>query len=245
MTATAKATSNTELATATLREAIFRGEYQPGTRLLEVPLSEALGISRTPLRQALVELEKEGLVERKSTTGYVVRSLTFADVCDAVELRGMLEGAAARKAAERGVPQVELDAMQACIDTIDVVLADIPHSVDLEAYSSANVALHNLIVTASGSRILREEIERAMSLPFSSPGAFLLTQREDKTFMQSLLVSQSQHRAVLDAITRREGARAEAIMREHTRIVRSNLEFIMTRDESLRRQVPGLSLVVD
>lgn len=237
--------NNTDTAVAALRERIIKGILGPGERLLEVPLAEDLGISRTPLRQALLQLEREGLVERKQTTGFVVRRLTFADVSDAIELRGMLEGLGARRAAERGVPARLLALMAAKLDEIDLALANAPGILDMDAYTEANRGFHAALVEAAGSPFFSAEIARVEALPFSSPSAFLLNQRNDLPFQRSLITAQAQHRAVLEAMTRREGARAEAIMREHARIALSNLEYIMQKDRSLRVHVPGLALLVD
>src|SRR5512143_3757926 len=85
-----------------LRELILNGEFQAGARMSELPLVERLGVSRTPLRLALAELEHEGLLRSLSRAGYAVREFTQDDIRDAIELRGVLEGTAARFAAERG-----------------------------------------------------------------------------------------------------------------------------------------------
>jgi DNA-binding GntR family transcriptional regulator len=85
-----------------LRKKILGGELKGGTRLYEVPLAEELEISRTPLRDAMSRLAEEGLLERAQSGGFVVRQFSFPDVIDAIELRGVLEGTAARLAAERG-----------------------------------------------------------------------------------------------------------------------------------------------
>src|ERR1700755_135125 len=91
-----------------LRELILSGEFEPGERMSELPLVERLGVSRTPLRLALATLEHEGLLRNLSGGGYAVRAFTQADMRDAVELRGVLEGTAARFAAERGAAPREL-----------------------------------------------------------------------------------------------------------------------------------------
>src|ERR1700740_3158358 len=85
-----------------LREMILRGELPPGERLAEVALAERLGVSRTPIRQALPALAREGLRAASARRGFVVRSFSPQDVLDAVETRGVLEGLAARRVAERG-----------------------------------------------------------------------------------------------------------------------------------------------
>src|SRR5438093_79098 len=92
--------SQTTKATLGLRELVFSGEFAPGERLSEVELAERLGVSRTPLRMALMTLAHEGLLEPLSRRGFVVRAFSRADVTDAIELRGVLEGTAARFARE-------------------------------------------------------------------------------------------------------------------------------------------------
>ena len=83
-----------------LREQILAGQFRPGERMSELRLVERVGVSRTPLRLALATLEHEGLLRVLPGGGYVVREFTRADIRDAIELRGVLEGTAARFAAE-------------------------------------------------------------------------------------------------------------------------------------------------
>jgi GntR family transcriptional regulator of vanillate catabolism len=85
----------------TLRELILKGEFQPGERLSELALVARLRVSRTPIRLALDRLAHEGLLEPSPSGGFVVREFTIEDVWDAIEMRGVLEGSAARLAAER------------------------------------------------------------------------------------------------------------------------------------------------
>src|SRR5690348_9067596 len=82
-----------------LREMLLRGEFAPGERISELPLVARLGVSRTPIRLSLERLAHMGLLETGAGGGFVVRSFAISDVYDAIELRGILEGAAARLAA--------------------------------------------------------------------------------------------------------------------------------------------------
>ena len=86
--------------------------------------SELLGVSRTPVRSALMRLEQEGLLEALPNGGYAVRTFSERDVSDAIELRGTLEGLAARLAAERGAPPVVLREARACLQRIDELLRE-------------------------------------------------------------------------------------------------------------------------
>src|ERR671913_2233804 len=105
-----------------LREMILAGELPGGARIAEVAISEQLGVSRTPIRAALMRLEQEGLLEALPNGGYAVRTFSERDVADAIELRGTVEGLAARVAAERGVAPEVLDEARACLSEVDALL---------------------------------------------------------------------------------------------------------------------------
>jgi len=88
-------------------------------------------------------------------------------------------------------------------------------------------------------------VDRANRLPVASPTAFLQGQEAIPGFVKSLQRAQHQHRAIWEAIQAREGARAEALAREHARLARSNLEYVMNDNPGLADRVPGLSLVAE
>ena len=102
-----------------LRQLLLDGEFPPGTRMAELPLVERLGVSRTPLRDALSALAYEGLLELLPGGGYTVRSFTQADIADAIELRGVLEGTIAHKAAERRLEPAAIAPLHAINDELD------------------------------------------------------------------------------------------------------------------------------
>lgn len=207
-----------------LREMILAGELPGGARIAELAIVERLGVSRTPIRAALMRLEQEGLLEALPNGGYAVRTFSERDVSDAIELRGTVEGLAARLAAERGVPAEVLARARECLDRIDALLAQ--PALDDEAfglYVSHNQRFHNLLSEMAGSGVIARELERVVSLPFASPSGFVVVQANSPQSRDMLIVAQDQHRQVLDAIERREGGRAEAIMREHSRIAQRNL----------------------
>jgi GntR family transcriptional regulator of vanillate catabolism len=207
-----------------LREMILAGELPGGARIAELAIVERLGVSRTPIRAALMRLEQEGLLDALPNGGYAVRTFSERDVADAIELRGTVEGLAARLAAERGVAETVLVQARACLDEVDAVLRQ--PALDDEAfgrYVRLNQRFHNLLSEMAGSTVLARELERVVNLPFASPSGFVGVQAGTPQARDMLVVAQDQHRQVLDAIGRREGARAEAIMREHSRIAQRNL----------------------
>jgi len=228
-----------------LRQKIMRGELKGGTRLLEVPLAEELAISRTPLRDAMSRLTEEGLLERVKNGGFIVRTFTFDDVIDAIELRGVLEGTAARLAAERGADPDHLDQIKSIVANLDKCFGERPEDVDFEGYSDLNAEFHSTLAGLSRSTIVQREVERVCQLPFASPSAFLPNRKDITTFRRSLHIAQEQHRAIVSAIASREGTRAEGLAREHARTARRNLNYLLRDDRSQIDRVPGLALVVD
>src|SRR4051794_41841163 len=96
-----EAGSQTLRAALALRELILDGELPPGVRVAEIPLSERIGVSRTPLRLALARLEHEGLLTALSAGGFLVRPFTRGEIAHAIELRGVVGGTAAGRAGGR------------------------------------------------------------------------------------------------------------------------------------------------
>lgn len=226
-----------------VRDLVLGGGMAAGERLSEIALSQMLGVSRTPLRAALSRLEQEGLLELIPSGGYAVRSFTLADVFDAIELRGVLEGTAARLAAERGVAPAKLAQMKRLVAELDKTFRDQLEEMLFDRYVELNAEFHAALAALPGSETMRRELERAAHLPFASPSAFLEKQDDVPAFRQSLIFAQRQHRDIVSAIEMREGTRAEALAREHARLARHNLDFVLGQGRSLMKRVPGLVLV--
>lgn len=225
-----------------LREMILAGELPAGARIAELAIVERLGVSRTPIRAALMRLEQEGLLEALPNGGYAVRTFSERDVADAIELRGTVEGLAARLAAERGVAPVVLAEARECLAQVDAVLRE--PALDDEAflrYVTLNQKFHLLLSEMAGSGVIARELERVVSLPFASPSGFVVVQANSPQSRDMLVVAQDQHRQVLDAIERREGARAEAIMREHSRLAQRNLREAVQSPHL--HSMPGVRLI--
>ena len=225
-----------------LREMILAGELAPGARIAELSIVEKLGFSRTPIRAALVRLEQEGLLDALPNGGYSIKTFSELDISEAIELRGTLEGLSARLSAERGAPAVVLTEARECLRAIDAVLTQ--PALDDAAFSRyvvLNALFHGLLSEMAGSVVIRKELERVSSLPFASPSGFVLAQSNSPQARDMLIVAQDQHWQVLDAIERREGSRAESLMREHSRMAQRNLREAV---QSQRLdQVPGVRLI--
>lgn len=225
-----------------LREMILAGDLPSGARIAELSIVEKIGVSRTPIRAALMRLEQEGLLEILPNGGYMVRTFSEREVSDAIELRGTLEGLSARLAAERGVAPLVLTQARDCLRQIDAVLSQ--PSLNDEAflcYVTLNQKFHNLLSDMAGSDLIARELERVVRLPFASPSGFVVLQANSPQARDMLIVAQDQHKQVLDAIERCEGSRAEAIMREHSRIAQRNLREALQGQHMA--QMPGLRLL--
>jgi GntR family transcriptional regulator, vanillate catabolism transcriptional regulator len=231
-----QATKRSQTAKATLgvRELVLEGELGPGDRVPEVALAERLGVSRTPLRIALATLAHEGLLEPLRGGGFVVRSFTPEDITDAIELRGVLEGAAARLAAERLQSPDELTPLVEATSQLDAVLEDLsPES--LVRYVELNDSYHAGLVALARSPTLERAIANTVVLPFASPGALVPSQAVLPRSREILVVAQHHHRVLIEAIRRGQGARAEEIGREHARLAQINLDLVLEDHVALER----------
>lgn len=228
-----------------LRDLILRGEFVPGQRLAEQQLAERLGASRTPVRAALVTLEQEGLVDVNDTGGYVVRPFTAQEVLDAIAVRGMLEGMAARLVAEHGVSRQLHGDLQACLDEGDRLLAANPLTLQSYAdYATMNDRFHALILEASGNRALQRAIALNNRLPFAPASAMLPMQGAVALDRDWMLYAHRQHHMLLAAMKRGEGARAQALAEEHTQVAQENMRLALERRTEAEQSMPGIRLVV-
>ena len=226
-----------------LRELILNGDLKPGERVSELPLVERLGVSRTPLRAALVRLGEEGLLDPIPTGGFAVRGFEERELYAAIEVRGTLEGLAARLAAERGAAPADLAALKECVAALDSLLAGSAiTSKNFTDYVELNERFHTRVIDLADSQVLARQIERAVRLPFASASAFVMVQAALPEAQTMFMIAQDQHRCVAQAIEAREGARAEGLMREHARLARRNLELALGNQRT-RHLVPGASLI--
>ena len=231
--------SQTLSAQLRLRDLILSGELPPGERLSEPSVAERLGASRTPVRAALARLADEGLVEAIPSGGFAVKAFTEEEIRDAIELRGTLEGHAARLAAERGAPAGVLIEMKNLIARMDAATTPPMSEAGFTDYVALNAHFHEFLVEAAGSAVVARQIGRVVALPFASPSGFVLAQAALPAAQRVLILAQEHHRSVVEAIEHREGSRAEAVMREHARLARQNLELVLRNQHSLRLVLGG------
>jgi DNA-binding GntR family transcriptional regulator len=196
-----------------LRDRITAGRLHSGAPLSEVTIAGEFGVSRTPVREALKQLQTEGLVEIRPRVGTFVTAPTRLEVVELFELKEILEGAAARLLAQRGdVP--ELAALRR-----NVVLSE--QAVgrgDVEAYALLVEEFHALIVSGAGNKKLGHHYQLLMNQ--------LAYPRIVQTSLElpgRLERSDAEHRAVLEMIAAKDGTTAERKMREHVQASRQAL----------------------
>jgi GntR family transcriptional regulator, vanillate catabolism transcriptional regulator len=235
--------SQTGRATLVLREMLLEGHFQPGERIREVPLAAELGVSRIPLRLVLERLAHEGLLAVLPTRGFVVQRFSTADIYEAIELRGLLEGMAARFAAERLEDPGEAAQLQALNKELLLLVRQRKLTLEfLEQYIDLNAKFHAEILRLSQCRMLDRAMEHIYSLPFASPSAFVRRQYIAPESWELFHIAIDQHRGIVDAIVNREVARAETLSREHARVARRNLESALKNGE-IAKFVPGMKLI--
>lgn len=191
-----------------LRALILTGEYGPEERLIEEQLAERLGVSRTPVRQALTMLEAEGLVEITPNRGATVCSFSIEDVWDIYDLRAVLEGHAARRAAGR-IERRELERLRELAREMEGLPGQFDdHEEEIRALVALNQEFHGTIVEASRNRRLERLINRTVEIPLMFKAFYWYTSHERT-------ISNHYHRQILEALENGDADRAEIIMREH------------------------------
>ena len=191
-----------------LRALILTGEYGPDERLVEEQLAERLGVSRTPVRQALTMLEAEGLVEIAPNRGATVCSFSIEDVWDIYDLRAVLEGHAARRAAGR-IATSELARLRELTGKMEGLAGRFEdHEEEIRTLVGLNQEFHGIIVEASRNRRLQRLINRTVEIPLMFKAFFWYTPHER-------VISNHYHRQILEALEKGDADRAEIIMRQH------------------------------
>jgi DNA-binding GntR family transcriptional regulator len=192
-----------------LRRRIIDGSYAPGERLIEERIAGDLGISRTPVRHALARVAAEGLVRSLPNRGAVVRSFTTDDLIQTFELRALLEGHAAERAAgQRSADQIaDLQQIQADLDAVAAQeFAD--HAEQARLLVEHNQRFHRAVLSTSGNARLGELLPLVTSVPLQFQSFFWYSPAERQR-------SSYYHHAIIAAIGRRDGGQARVLMQAH------------------------------
>jgi DNA-binding GntR family transcriptional regulator len=210
----------------TLRQAILTGEFMPGERLMEVSLANRLGVSRTPVREAIRKLELEGLVVMIPRKGAEVARITVSDLKDVLEVRCHLEEFAATIACER-ITEEEKQELKVALKNFENAIA----GKDLKMIAQKDVEFHDVIFRATKNKRLLQIINNLREQIYR----YRIEYIKDFDYHEVLV---KEHRQIMKAILDGDKASAEKIMRTHIynqeTIVIKNLK--KQEDEALARE---------
>ena len=189
----------------TLRQAILKGELKPGERLLEIALAERLGVSRTPVREAMRKLEQEGLVVMIPRRGAQVANITEKDLNDVLEVRIALENVAIEKACAR-MTEEEMRRLWLAAKEFEHTIAE----GNLVKLAEADVAFHEVIYQASDNKRLIQVLNNMREQIYRYRVEYL----KDETIYPRLL---KEHKDIAESLRRKDKSRASETMREHVK----------------------------
>ncbi|MGQ9482645.1 GntR family transcriptional regulator [Chloroflexus sp.] len=192
-----------------LRRLLIEGHYPPGSRLIEERLAQDLGVSRTPVRQALVRAAAEGLVQIFPNRGAVARSFTVDDLIEMYDLRALLEGHAAYLAARR-ITAEQLARMEMAATALEqsLSLTFERRQDEVHFLVEHNAIFHQTIAETAGNQRLIVMLNQIVAVPLQFR-SFYWYQHEQRQ------ISNFFHRSILNALRLGDGDRARAMMREH------------------------------
>ncbi len=197
---------------------IMDGRLAGGTRLKETALSRKVGASRTPIREALVQLESEGLVARMPHAGAIVRALDERDVEDAFQLRALLEGYGAAYAAQR-LTEEQIRELEHLCDEMEGPLGRGSDQRAIAYVLERNDRFHRIILEASGNRRLTIALRATMEIPHVYKSYYWHSEQErQRSFLY--------HRELIEAFRNRDPLWAEATMKSHVYAAR---DYLLTK----------------
>lgn len=194
-----------------LREKILSQEIKPGELLLEVGVSEALGISRTPVREAFRMLQHDGLVVRNPRGGVKVTELTLEELKEVSDLRMVFEAYSIGYACDK-ITDEELGALEKTIREIDAIFADAGpgQDVDLIRLGQLNARFHEILYEAADSLYLKKILE-IISLPMLRYGPFSLETRRQRE------QSWQEHKLIISLLKARDKKGLKKLIRKHVK----------------------------
>jgi len=196
--------------TETLREQLLQGEFAPNTRLQEIALAERMGVSRTPIREALSVLARDGLLEYAPNRGYTVREFSLQDIVSAFRVRAVLEGLGCRLLAEKGVPVDTDTQLQHAIAWGETLLQSSQlQGGDFDQWREMNKSFHLAILLATKNDLLIRFAKISRNIPIVFNGSFRWYSTRD--FQRS----QDHHQTIYAAMKNGQAERADNMMQEH------------------------------
>ena len=203
----------------TLRNAILKGELQPGERLMEIQLAQKLGVSRTPVREALRKLELEGLVLMMPRKGAVVADITIQDLEDVLEVRTALEELAVQKACDT-ITEEQLKELKRAANEFKRCA----ESEGILACAEADMQFHEVIYGATNNKRLQQMLTNLREQMYRYRMEYL----KDKRMYSTLI---EEHDMIRKAIKRRDRVKAGMMMRTHITNQKNEIKKNLTSAE--------------
>lgn len=215
-----------------LWEKIRNGEIVPGQRLKDIEWAQHLGVSRTPVREAMRKMQQEGVLIPLTQGGYEVRGTSRKDLIELYRCRAALEALATEDAVARAGDR-EVGQLEQLVAQCDQAIA----GGDLDAAFSLNSAFHKAVLDLSGNTHLQTLLDSLQKLVFFYRSALLKMSRSDPAstalYVERLRVKQTHHRAILDAFRAGDGTRAAMLMRDHVRETAEDLLPVVPDTEAV------------
>jgi DNA-binding GntR family transcriptional regulator len=216
--ATSHGRKNAEQAYEALREKILNGDIRPGDQVLETEAAEALSMSRTPVREAMVRLEQEGIVSIRPRHGMRVLPVSADDMREIYLVLTALEGTAVRHVAEAGVGDEQIAELRQTIREMDEALG----KDDRRGWAAADQRFHQLIVEYSGNKRLQNMVRQVSAQAHQARMATLFLRPSPES-------STREHEAVIDAIMRRDPETARHVHELHRKRAGEMLSGILEK----------------
>jgi GntR family transcriptional regulator of vanillate catabolism len=217
---------------ARIRRMIIEGHFKPGERLQVQRLADQLGVSRTPVTDALSALHKEGLLEYGAHRGYGVRLFSVKNFLDGFDVRMTLEGLAARTIAERGIKRATADALADNLQRTNAVLYG-PEwgAVEMEEWRVLNLQFHDLLLAEADNMYILQGVQAVRAVPPLFNVAYDAAHSELWPLLELSFCRQalSDHHRIADAVCAGQGTRAENMMREHIYASREKVRGILEK----------------
>ncbi|NBZ89381.1 GntR family transcriptional regulator [Stagnihabitans tardus] len=216
-----------------IKTLIITGQLTPGARVTEIELTEQLGVSRTPVREALNRLERDGLLVSRSKTGFAVNSFDLGSAEEVFDLREMLEPRSSALAACR-VSDADREALQAILATCDAINPDHRTVEQSLMEMTVGIDVHRVIARMSGNALLAEMLDGILD-------RCQIYIWMDLSLQNSWAEARAEHADLVDAICSGDAERAEALSLQHIRGARKNVVKVLKARENLRGAARGLA----
>lgn len=208
----------------TLRQAILTGELKPGERLMEIHLANRLGVSRTPIREAIRKLELEGLVTMIPRRGAEVAQITEKSMNDVLEVRRAVDALCVELACDR-ITKEELEALKAACDAFERAV----RTQDVKKIAKADVELHDIIVQATGNQRLIQLVNNLSEQMYRYRFEYI----KDFTQHEKLV---EEHRIIYESIVKKDKATACEAAKTHIDNQKNTIIMQIRKEQENRKQ---------